>query len=84
MHPTANGEREAPSVDLTLELRKDLLRLRQAESEGERAAILGRLFYYPGKIDYGRIVENHLSDKATSDALKKKREEWERSRAAQR
>jgi hypothetical protein len=44
MHPTAYGEREAPSVDLTLELRKDLLRLRQAESEGERAAILNQSF----------------------------------------
>lgn len=69
----------ASRVDLTLEVRKDLLRLWRAGSEREQVAILERLLYHPQRIDYAKIVNDHIEDRAVAQSLIRRRAEWERS-----
>jgi hypothetical protein len=55
------------------ELRKELLRLRNAASASERAVILERLAYYPrsvdAEIDYPMIAKSHIKDPNRRKAL---------------
>jgi hypothetical protein len=71
---------EAQTVLPLFELRRDLMRLKDASSDEERVEVLMRLVYFPQKftIDYEKIVELHLNDKATAARLKMQREEWTR------
>lgn len=59
------------------ELRKDLLRLRRADAEAERAQILERLAGYPSQyaISFEKIARRHVKDDETLAGLLKKREE---------
>jgi hypothetical protein len=60
------------------ELRKDLLRLRNAKARDERLSILERLVYYPKccDLDFAKILKDHLRDSKASRALAKRREAW--------
>jgi hypothetical protein len=52
------------------ELRKDLIRLRDAKKESERYAILKRLSDYSYyRIDYAQLVKNHIQDKKLVNQL---------------
>ena len=61
------------------ELRKDLLRLRNARARAERLAILGRLVYYPEccDLDFLKIAKDHLGDSQELKALAARREAWD-------
>ena len=59
------------------ELRKDLLRLRQADAEADRLQILERLAAYPSTYDFkfDAVARRHVRDEQALAALLKKREE---------
>ena len=60
------------------ELRKDWLRLMNAQSEQERIKILERLVYYPDPIDidYSNIARAYVRDAETLNQLDKKWQAW--------
>jgi hypothetical protein len=60
------------------ELRKDLLRLKNARTEGEKVSILQRLIFYPEccDFDFHRITRNHIRNRRVRGSLIKRREEW--------
>ena len=60
------------------ELRKDLLRLREAQTEEGKVAVLLRLMYFPPRslFDYAQVVELHLADKGAGARLIAEREAW--------
>lgn len=60
------------------ELRKDLLRLRNARTEEGRVSILERLIYYPEccDFDFHRIARNHIRNRRVRDSLIERREAW--------
>ena len=62
------------------ELRKDLLRLRNARARDERLSILERLVYYPQccDLDFAKILKDHLGNSKASKALTKRREAWDK------
>jgi len=70
--------REDSTAAPLFELRKDLLRLREAQTEEEKVAVLGRLMYFPPRtiFDYAKVVELHLADKGTGARLVAGREAW--------
>ncbi|MCA1613171.1 MAG: hypothetical protein LC800_03235 [Acidobacteria bacterium] len=59
------------------ELRKDLLRLRRADSEAARVQVLERLAAYPGEhnVDFAAIARGFVKDAQALAGLLKKREE---------
>ena len=59
------------------ELRKDLLRLRQADAEADRLQILERLAAYPSRYDFkfGAVARRYVEDEQALAALLKKRDE---------
>jgi hypothetical protein len=69
---------EAQTVLPVFEMRKDLLRLSRASSEAEKEEVLRRLVYFPPRffMDYKKIVELHLQDKAITTQLIAEREAW--------
>lgn len=64
------------------ELRKDLLRLRNAKSEAEGLKILERLLYYPTcwDMDFVKIAQDYVKKPETLRALNKQREAWDNRR----
>lgn len=62
------------------ELRKDLLRLRNARTRGEKLSVLERLVYYPEccDLDFTRIVRDHLGGSKAAKALAERRRAWDR------
>ena len=60
------------------ELRKDLLRLRDAQTEEDKLAVLKRLMYFPPRslFNYSQVVETHLADKEAGARLVTEREAW--------
>ena len=61
------------------ELRKDLLRLKNAKARAERLSILERLVYYPEccDLDFLKIAKDHLGDSEELKALAERREAWD-------
>ena len=66
------------------ELRKDLLRLRNAKSEAERVKILERLLYYPEccDLDFLKIAKDYVKNLETLKALNDQREAWDNRHAS--
>lgn len=66
------------------ELRKDLLRLRNAKSEAERVKILERLLYYPERwsLDFGKIAKDYVKKPETLKALNDRRGAWDNRHAS--
>ena len=62
---------------LRFELRKDLLRLREADTEAARLQILERLVSYPSRYDFKfeAVARRYVKDEQTLAELLKKREE---------
>jgi hypothetical protein len=60
------------------ELRKDLLRLRDARTAGDKLAVLKRLVYFPPRslFNYAQVVGAHLADKEAVARLITEREAW--------
>lgn len=61
------------------EMRKDLLRLRNALNEEQRISILEKLIYYPEccDLDFNRIINKYVKNRQARDSLLQKRETWE-------
>lgn len=55
----------------TYELRRDLKRLHEDDSQGSRRKVLERLAYYPGYIDFDRIARAYLTDERARARLVK-------------
>ena len=60
------------------ELRKDLLRLREEQTEEGKVAVLKRLMYFPPRslFDFAQVVELHMADKRAGAQLIAEREAW--------
>ncbi|HZH30664.1 MAG TPA: hypothetical protein VEY11_07860 [Pyrinomonadaceae bacterium] len=61
------------------ELRKDLLRLRNAKTESEKFRILERLLYYPERwsLDFAKIAQDYVKEPATLKTLNDRRAAWD-------
>ena len=71
---------KAPVVRHIFEIRKDLLRLREATSEEEKEGVLRRLVYFPDTrfLEFEEIVRLHLKNKRVGAQLIAQREAWKR------
>jgi hypothetical protein len=74
----------AHSVLPEFELRKDLLRLRNAGDEAQRTMILERLVYYPDccDLDFHRILKKYTKNRKVRDSLIERREKWDNREVA--
>jgi hypothetical protein len=82
--PCEISEKDMPDYEANMRLpdfeyRKDLLRLKNAGSEKERARILEGLLYFPSSSDeFLNVTGQHLKNRKTIKRLNKEREVWKR------
>jgi hypothetical protein len=83
-NPCGNSDKDMPDYEANMrlpdfEFRKDLLRLKNAESERRKVEILERLIYLPDSSrEYLDVTGQHLKNKRTIKRLNKEREAWRR------
>src|SRR5262249_21957112 len=61
---------------LDFELRKDLLRLKNTDSEETKVNVLNRLIYYPYEFNYSKIVKMSINDENIIKQLIMKRDKY--------